>query len=74
MVKYFNQPRMLPNNVLDQFKYEVAQELGVTNQIQNDYWGNLSAKDCGRVGGKIGGNMVKIMIQKAEESLTNGKI
>ncbi|HHV62560.1 MAG TPA: alpha/beta-type small acid-soluble spore protein [Firmicutes bacterium] len=51
---------------LDQFKYEIANELNIpTNLIQGDYWGNLSARDCGAVGG----HMVRRMIEAAEQSL-----
>ncbi|NPV54998.1 MAG: alpha/beta-type small acid-soluble spore protein [Firmicutes bacterium] len=51
---------------LEQFKYEIANELNIpTNLIQGDYWGNLSAKDCGAVGG----HMVRRMIEAAEQSL-----
>jgi hypothetical protein len=47
-------------------KYEIANELNIpTNLIQGDYWGNLSSRDCGAVGG----NMVRRMIQAAEQSL-----
>jgi len=63
--------QVLPHSTLDKFKYEIAEELGITANIQNGYWGNLTSRDCGRVGGKIGGNMVKIMIRKAEEALLN---
>jgi len=52
-------------NALDQFKYEVAQEVGIANQIQGGYWGNLSSRDCGAVGG----GMVRKMIQLAEQQL-----
>jgi small acid-soluble spore protein D (minor alpha/beta-type SASP) len=27
------------NQAMYQFKYEVAQEVGIQDQIQNDYWG-----------------------------------
>lgn len=47
------------------FKYEMANEVGVTNQIQGGYWGNISSRDCGAVGG----HMVKRMIQAYEQSL-----
>lgn len=50
---------------LDQFKYEVARELGLNVQ-QGDYWGNLSARQCGAVGG----HMVRRMIRLAEEQLS----
>ena len=50
---------------LNQFKYEVATEVG--GNLQNGYNGDISAKDAGR----IGGNMVKKMIQKAESQMLN---
>lgn len=50
---------------LEKFKYEVANEVGVN--LKNGYNGNISARDAGR----IGGNMVKKMIQQAENSMIN---
>jgi|SRR5690554_939431 len=53
---------------LDKFKYEVANELNVNTQpIQGDYWGYMTARDCGAVGG----HMVKRMIEAAERSLAS---
>ena len=49
---------------LERFKYEVASEVGVN--LKNGYNGNISARDVGR----IGGNMVKKMIQQAENQMT----
>ena len=48
---------------LERFKYEVASEVGVN--LKNGYNGNISARDAGR----IGGNMVKKMIQQAENNM-----
>ena len=48
---------------LDKFKYEVASEVGVN--LKDGYNGDISARDAGR----IGGNMVKKMIQQAESQL-----
>ncbi|MBR3132791.1 MAG: alpha/beta-type small acid-soluble spore protein [Clostridia bacterium] len=48
---------------LEKFKYEVANEVGVN--LKNGYNGNISARDAGR----IGGNMVKKLIQQAENSM-----
>ena len=48
---------------LEKFKYEVASEVGVN--LKNGYNGNLSSRDAGR----IGGNMVKKLIQRAENSM-----
>ena len=50
---------------LDKFKYEVAAEVGV--DLKNGYNGNMSAKDAG----KIGGNMVRKMIEQAENYMLN---
>lgn len=48
---------------LDKFKFEVANELGIAlNQGDN---GNLTSRDAGR----IGGNMVRRLIQAAEGDL-----
>ncbi len=48
-----------------QFKHEIAREIGIENQIQGGYWGYISSRDCGAVGG----NMVRRMIQTVEQSL-----
>ena len=50
---------------LNKFKYEVASEVGVN--LKNGYNGNISARDAGR----IGGNMVKKMIEQAENQMAN---
>lgn len=50
-------------SALDKFKYEVASEIGVT--LKDGYNGDISAKDAG----KIGGNMVKKMIQQVENNM-----
>ena len=53
-------------NALDQLKYEVAAEVGVP--LNQGYNGDLPARDAG----KVGGQMVKRMIQVAEQSLGGG--
>ena len=50
-------------DALDKFKYEVASEVGVT--LKAGYNGNISARDAGR----IGGNMVRKLIQQAESQM-----
>ena len=47
---------------LDKFKYEVASEVGVN--LKDGYNGDISARDAGR----IGGQMVKKMIEQYEQS------
>ena len=62
-----NNRKLVPEamSALDKFKYEVASEVGVT--LKDGYNGNISARDAGR----IGGNMVRKMIQQAENSMIN---
>lgn len=60
---------------LNSMKYEIAKDLSAANiintaPIQGDYWGYMSAKDCGHVGGQ----MVKNMIQAAEQTLSQQAI
>ena len=50
---------------LEKFKYEVASEVGVN--LKNGYNWDISAKDAG----KIGGNMVRKLIEQAEKSMIN---
>lgn len=50
---------------LERFKYEVANEVGVN--LKNGYNGNISARDAG----KIGGNMVRKLIEQAENQMAN---
>lgn len=63
---------ILPKSVLDDFKWEVAEELGLSSKIDSQGWANMTSRECGHVGGRIGGSMVKAMIRRAEESLQNG--
>lgn len=52
---------------MDKFKYEVATELGVNPEYKSGYWGNISSRECGAVGG----HMVRRMISAAEQSLAD---
>jgi small acid-soluble spore protein A (major alpha-type SASP) len=66
----YNKGLKVPNahSALDNMKYEIASELNLpVHQGSEDYWGNLSSKDCGRVGG----SMVKKLIAMAEQQLDN---
>lgn len=48
---------------LDRFKYEIATEVGVN--LKEGYNGDITARDAGR----IGGQMVKRLIETAERSM-----
>lgn len=53
-------------DALDKIKYEVADEIGV-KVPENDYWGNMTSRECG----SVGGYMVKKLIAMAEKQLVN---
>ncbi len=59
---------------LDEYKYEVARELGIP--LSSGYNGDLTSREAGRIGGRIGGRlggqMVRRMIALAEEHLSRG--
>ena len=48
---------------LNKFKYEVASEVGVT--LKDGYNGDIASRDAGR----IGGNMVRKLIETAERQM-----
>ncbi|TDX51085.1 alpha/beta-type small acid-soluble spore protein [Orenia marismortui] len=53
---------------LDKFKLEAATELNINNEYKSGYWGNITSRECGSVGGQ----MVKKMIESYENQLANG--
>ncbi|WP_391209801.1 alpha/beta-type small acid-soluble spore protein [Psychrobacillus sp. L4] len=52
----------------DHVKYEVAEELNIP--LSKGYNGKLTSEQAGKIGGPIGGNMVKEMIRMAQEQMT----
>ncbi|MGE5676344.1 MAG: small, acid-soluble spore protein, alpha/beta type [Mycobacterium leprae] len=72
MAQFTPTGRVLPHELLDRLKWEVAAQEGLTAQVLQNGWPNMTSHDCGRVGGRIGGRMVKVMIQQAEEALKGG--
>jgi len=60
---------LLPERVRDRFKYEVAEELNLLDTIAEKGWGDMPTRDLGRIGGTIGGNMVRVLIRQAEQQL-----
>lgn len=53
----------------DLVKYEVARTLGVP--LQQGYNGHLSSEDAGKVGGPIGGAMVRELVRMAQQQMAN---
>lgn len=48
-------------------KYEIAEEQDIP--LKKGYNGQLTSEEAGKVGGPIGGNMVKEMIKMAQEQM-----
>ena len=58
------------HKILDDLKYEIAEELSLgVHQGSEDYWGQVSSRNCGNVGGQ----MVRRMMALAEKELLSGK-
>jgi hypothetical protein len=53
------------DHVLNQFKYEIAQELGIEMPC-NGYMGHMTARDTGA----IGGHMTRKLIEIAQHQLS----
>ena len=51
----------------DDVKFEIADELGIP--LKKGYNGKITAEEAGKIGGPIGGNMVKEMIRMAQEQM-----
>jgi small acid-soluble spore protein B (major beta-type SASP) len=52
---------------MDQFKYEVAAQIGL-NVKPGDYWGDIPS----RLNGAVGGHMVRQMVQAYQQNLAGG--
>jgi hypothetical protein len=61
-----NNQKVVPqaSQALDRMKFEIASEVGVN--LKEGYNGDISARDAGRVGG----NMVRRLIEQAERSMS----
>lgn len=72
MAQFTPTGRVLPHELLDRFKWEIAAQEGLADKIVQTGWPTMTSHDCGRIGGRIGGRMVKVMIRYAEQALTDG--
>jgi small acid-soluble spore protein D (minor alpha/beta-type SASP) len=55
----------------EQVKYEVARTIGVP--LQQGYNGHLRTDEAGKVGGEIGGAMVRELVRIAQERLAQAQ-
>lgn len=54
----------------EQAKFEAAEEVGVP--LKNGYNGGLTSHEAGKVGGRLGGSMVRELIKMAQENMRKG--
>jgi small acid-soluble spore protein D (minor alpha/beta-type SASP) len=54
-------------NALDRMKFEIASELGIAETVRQNGWATMTSADCGRVGGQ----MVRRMIEQYESGISN---
>jgi small acid-soluble spore protein D (minor alpha/beta-type SASP) len=57
-------------SALDRMKQEVASELGIAGAVQSQGWATMTSADCGRVGGQ----MVRKMIEQYESGMSGGSM
>ncbi|AZU60057.1 alpha/beta-type small acid-soluble spore protein [Neobacillus mesonae] len=50
-------------------KFEAAEEVGVP--LKKGYNGQLTSEQAGKVGGRLGGSMVRELVKMAQENLRN---
>jgi hypothetical protein len=55
-------------NTPDHVKFEIAREAHIPLKARDN--GHLTSRQAGKIGGPIGGSMVKEMIEMAKEQLT----
>ena len=57
-------------NALDRMKLEVANELGISDQVRSQGWSTMTSADCGRVGG----HMVRKMVEQYESGVSGASV
>ena len=57
----------MAKQAMDKFKLEAAQELNISDEYKSGYWGNMTSRECGSVGGQ----MVKKMVEQYENNVAN---
>jgi small acid-soluble spore protein D (minor alpha/beta-type SASP) len=60
--------RVVGSNSPENAKFEAAEEVGVP--LKNGYNGKLTSEQAGKVGGRLGGSMVRELVKMAQENLT----
>lgn len=61
--------KVVGTNNPEEAKFEAAEEVGVP--LKKGYNGQLTSEQAGKVGGRLGGSMVKELVRMAQENLQN---
>ncbi|HEY8347744.1 MAG TPA: small, acid-soluble spore protein, alpha/beta type [Symbiobacteriaceae bacterium] len=72
MAQFTPTGKVLPHDILDRFKWEIAAQEGLVDKITQAGWPEMTSRECGRIGGRIGGRMVKVLIRHAQQALHDG--
>jgi len=67
-----NRNRLLSPEDLERYKYEIAEDLGLSDRIRQVGWGDMTSRECGMTGGRIGGSITKVLVRMGEEALARG--
>ncbi|MEH7299543.1 alpha/beta-type small acid-soluble spore protein [Neobacillus drentensis] len=60
--------KVVQSQSAEEAKFEAAEEMGVP--LQRGYNGKLTSEQAGKVGGRLGGSMVRELVKMAQENLT----
>nr|WP_263323832.1 alpha/beta-type small acid-soluble spore protein [Neobacillus sp. Marseille-Q6967] len=60
--------KVVQANTPEDAKFEAAQEVGVP--LKKGYNGQLTSEQAGKVGGRLGGSMVRELVRMAQENMT----
>ena len=61
--------KVVGTNKPEDAKLEVAKELGIP--LKEGYNGQLTSEEAGKIGGRIGGSMVKELVKMAQQKMKN---
>jgi hypothetical protein len=56
--------KRLHDQAMGKLKQDLAEEMGILELVRKGGWGSLSAKDCGRIGGKMGSRLSTNILRK----------
>ncbi|NMB25592.1 MAG: small, acid-soluble spore protein, alpha/beta type [Firmicutes bacterium] len=52
------------SQAMGKLKQDLAEEMGFGELVRTQGWGELAAKDCGRIGGRMGSRLSRNILRK----------